>query len=134
MRELISRVLIPAALASGLCMGVCALLAGRNGLVSSAVGAIVVAAFFLSSLAVLGSTKHISAIGTMAIALALYGVKAIVFVALMAALLQPDGWGAGLDRGALAGTMVALALVWTTLEIRASAKARQPLYDLNGQD
>jgi len=127
-------VLLPAAIASAIGVGIGAGVAGLRGLYGALIGAALVAVFFLSSLLVLGPTKRISPTVTMLIAMLLYGAKIVALVVFMVVLFQPGGFGERLDRESLAGTVIALTLVWTVLEIRAATKSRQPLYDLNGQD
>ena len=127
-------VLLPAAISSAIAAGVCATVSGLPGLYGALIGSALVAAFFISSLLVLGPTKRISPTLTMLIAMLLYGAKVVALVVFMVFLFQPGGIGESLDRESLAGTVVALTLVWTVLEIRAATKSRQLLYDLNGED
>lgn len=134
MKKFAIGVLLPAAISSAISAGICAAVAGSEGLYGALVGAALVAAFFLSSLLVLGPTKSISPTATMIIALLLYGAKVVALVVFMVFLFQPSGIGEKLDRESLAGTVVALTLVWTVLEIRAATKSRQLLYDLSDDD
>lgn len=127
-------VLLPAVISSALAAVVCVAVSGLPGLYGALIGSALVAVFFITSLLVLGPTKRISPTVTMLIAMLLYGAKVVALVVFMVFLFQPGGIGESLDRESLAGTVVALTLVWTVLEIRAATKSRQLLYDLNGED
>lgn len=122
--------LLPSVAVSAVCVALGAWVAGQTGFWGSLLGAGLVLVFFSMSLVALGATTHLDPTLTLLIALALYTVKiialAVAFVALNGAGLLGDPF----DRTALGVTVIVSTLVWTVLEIVASVKHREPLYDL----
>lgn len=134
MNPFVTRVMLPAAAVSAVCVVVGTAIAGRDGAYGALIGAVLVAVFFLSSLAVLGPTKKIAPTITMMIALTFYVTKIVALVAVFVVLFGPGGIGENVHRESLAATVVACTLAWTVLEIRFATKARIPLYDLTETD
>lgn len=121
---------LPSIAVSAVCVGVATWAVGESGLWGSLLGAGLVLVFFSMSLVALGATARLDPTLTLLIALALYTAKiialAVAFVVLNGAGLMGDPF----DRTALGVTVIVCTLVWTILEIVASVKHREPLYDL----
>lgn len=132
--NLIGKSLLPAFVVAILCMAVAGLTVGEKGVVGAAVGAVIVLLFFGSSPLALGPVTKVSPHLSMVVALAFFFTKVVALVALMVVLLDPEGVGRHLDKGALGGTVIVSTLAWTVFLLRAATKSRQPLYDLDSGD
>ena len=122
--------LLPCAAVCAGCIALSAWLAGTSGLWGAALGAVLVFAFCTLTLVVLGLTRGIDPVAALLLALALYTVKVValgvslVIIGRTSLLEDPAG------RTALGLTVIAATLTWTILELVASVKHRQLLYDL----
>lgn len=104
---------------------------GGQGALSAGVGGLLTVAFLGSSPTLLDPVARRSPAASLPVALAFFGLKAVVAVVLLAVLLDPQGLGRGVDEVPLAGAMVVAALAWVVLHLRALRHARTPTYDLD---
>ena len=132
--NLVRKSLLPALFVAIICMAVAGATAGEKGVVGAAVGALIVLLFFASSPLALGPVTKVSPHLSVLVALTFFFTKIVALVALMVVLLDPEGVGGHLDKGALGGTIIVSTLAWTVFQIRAATKSRQPLYDLDSDD
>jgi ATP synthase protein I len=113
------------------CAVVSALSAGVDGLIGALVGGVLVCVFFVSTPLALGpiatTVPHLSLVAAMMF----FATKILALLALMTILLDPDGIGRHVHEGSLGGTVIVTTLLWTVLQVRASRRTRQPLYDLH---
>jgi len=115
------------------CIVVSVLAAGRTGLWGSLVGVVLVLAFFGSSAWVMTRTRPLEPALVLVIALGLYLLK-MVGLAIVVIMLSALGLlGDPLHRVALALTIIAGALTWSSAEIVTAVRRRQPLFDVGRQ-
>jgi len=132
--NLVRNSLLPALVVAAICMTVAGVTVGQKGVVGAGVGAAIVLLFFASSPLALGPVTKVSPHLSVLVALIFFFTKIVALVALMVVLLDPEGVGKHLDKGALGGTVIVSTLAWTVFQIRAATKSRQPLYDLDSDD
>lgn len=106
------------------------LVAGPTGMWGALLGAGLVVVSFSLSLVALGATRRLDPALTLLIALALYAAKVVALAVGLIAVAQAGLIGDPFHRTALAGAVIACTVTWTTFEIVASVKHREPLYDL----
>ncbi len=115
---------------SAACVGVATWLEGVAGFWGSLIGAVIVSAFFATSILVLGAMQTVEPLLPLLVALGLYTVK-VVALAVVFVVLGSQGWlDDPLHRGALGLTIIVSTLTWTLVQILAVVRHRQPLYDL----
>lgn len=132
--NLVRKSLLPAFVVALICMTVAGVTVGEKGVVGAAVGAVIVFLFFASSPLALGPVTKVSPQLSVFVALTFFFTKIVALVALMLVVLDPEGVGRHLDKGALGGTVIVSTLAWTVFQIRAATRTRQPLYDLDSDD
>ncbi len=132
--SLIRTSLVPALIASALCVIAGGVASGGQGIVGALLGAVIVAAFFSSSPAMLGPITKVSPHLSVVVALTFFFTKVIALVALMVVVLDRNGIGRHLNKTVLGATIIAMTLTWTISLVWASTKSRQPIYDLNEDD
>lgn len=132
--NLIRKSLLPALIVSLACVAVAGLTSGEKGVIGAAVGAVIVLVFFASSPLALGPVTKVSPHLSVLVALTFFFTKVIALVALMVVVLNPEGVGKHLDKGALGGTIIVCTLAWTMFQVRAATRSRQLLYDLDSDD
>jgi ATP synthase protein I len=121
---------VPALLVSIGCVAVAAATLGATALWGSLVGATLVCAFFAISALVLGATRTTEPALVLLVALGLYTAKVVALAVTFILFDRFHLLGEPLHRGALAVTVIACTLTWTTAQIVAAVRHRQPLYDL----
>jgi len=122
--------LVAASVVSAASVGVATWLEGAAGLWGSLIGAVLVTAFFTTSILVLGGMQTVEPLLPLLVALGLYTVK-VVALAVVFVVLGSQGWlDDPLHRGALGVTIIVCTLTWTLVQIVAAVRHRQPLYDL----
>lgn len=125
--------LLPTLVAGVVAVALAGATRGSTGLFGALAGAGLVLAFFTATHLVLDRTGHLPPELTLLVALGLYTVK-VVALALTFVLLSGSGlMGDPLHRAALALTVIACTLAWTSAEVRAAMTARIPTYDLHGR-
>lgn len=132
--NLVYKSLLPAFIVAIICMAVAGATVGEKGVVGAAAGAVIVLLFFASSPLVLGPVTKVSPHLSMLVAMIFFFTKVVALVAIMVVVLDPEGVGKHLDKGALGGTIIVSTLTWTVFQVRAATKSRQPLYDLDSDD
>ncbi|MEH3033440.1 MAG: hypothetical protein PGN07_05210 [Aeromicrobium erythreum] len=128
--RLLRTVVLPAAVVVLVAVVVALVVRGGEGALGAAVGGAVTLAFLGSSPGLLDPVARRSPAASLPVALAFFGLKAVAGVVLLALLLDPSGAGRHLDAPSLAATMVATALAWVALHVRALKRDRTPTYDL----
>lgn len=125
------RVAMPPSLAvAAACALVGWLAVGPSGLWGAALGGGLVVVFFTLSLSVLALTRRLDPSLTLLVALGLYVAKVVALGAGLLVVAQTGLVGDPFHRTAVAASVIACTLTWTVAEIVASARHRQPLYDL----
>ncbi|HEV8056829.1 MAG TPA: hypothetical protein VGP51_10125 [Nocardioidaceae bacterium] len=105
--------------------------AGPTGIRGAVAGAVLVIVFFALGLVVLGRTTGLDPAVTLLVALSLYVVKVAVIGAAFFGIDASGALDGVVDRMALALTAIACTLTWTTAEIVAAVRVREPLYRLD---
>ena len=98
---------------------------GGPGLVGAMLGALLTVAFFGTSLVVMRRTTRLEPMMVMAVALLTYLTK----IGLLGLFLVLTGNAEWLSGECFAIAVVAAALIWLPLEVRAYARARLSVYD-----
>lgn len=127
---MLRRALPPTVVVGVVCVVAFAIGAGTTGLWGALLGAGFVAGFFGLSLYVLGTTRRLDPVVTLMVVLVLYAAKIVALGIVLAVIGAAGLIGDPFDRTALGVTIIACTVVWTTFEIVAATKHRQPLYDL----
>ena len=117
---LFRRAAVPPALIALICVVLAAAISGRSGFVGAAVGALIVAAFYLSDLGLLRAAERLPGQALMPIMLTWYLLKVGILAIFMAAL-----WGTtAFSMRAMAITVTVATVVWTgALALTASRAA-----------
>lgn len=132
--SLIRGSLLPALIATIVCIIVGGVTSGGKGAVGALLGALIVAGFFASSPAMLGPITKVSPHLSLLVALTFFFTKVIALVALMIVILDRNGIARHLNKSVLGATIIAMTLVWTFSMVRASTKSRQPYFDVKELD
>jgi len=132
--NLVRKSTLPALVVAVVCMTVAGVTAGEKGVVGAGVGSVIVFFFFASSPLALGPVTKVSPQLSVFVALIFFFTKIVALVALMVVVLDPEGVGRYVDKGALGATVIVSTLAWTVFQIRAATRSRQPLYDLDSDD
>lgn len=122
--------LLPALAAVALCAGVAALVVGREGALGALLGGVLVCGLFLVNPMALGPVTSVMPQVSIAVALLFFGTKALLVLALLTVLLDPDGVGGSIHARSLVLTVVVMTLTWMALLVRDHIKTRTPIYDL----
>jgi ATP synthase protein I len=118
---------------AGACLVLSALLAGTPGVYGALLAALLVAAFFSLTAAVLAAAKTLAPATALVLVLAAYTVK-IVALAVVFVLVDSAGWlGMWLDPAATALTGLACTLTWMTVHVLTAVRDRRPIYDLRSE-
>jgi len=129
-RAMLRGAAVPALGVSVICVAVATWLRGTPGLWGSLLGVTLVFAFFATSLVVLGRVRAAEPGVALLVALGLYTMK-VVALAVAFVVIGSAGWlGDPLHRGSLGLTIIVCTLTWTTTQVVAAVRHRQPLYDL----
>ncbi len=115
------------------CIVVAVFVIGADGALGAAVGAAVVFVFFVSSPLVLGPVTAVSPHLSLVVAMTFFVTKAVALVAVMVVLVDDDGVGKNVHRGALGITLIVCTLALTVMQVRMATKSRQLLYDLDSE-
>ncbi len=129
--QMLRSALIPTLLVGAVSAGVAGWLVGWPGVVGALIGLALVLAFFVLGLVVLRSAvRRLEPATVLLVALGLYAAKVVL---IGGTLLILDGTGvlSGVaDDWALGLTAIVCTLTWTTAQIRAAFRVRQPIFDL----
>jgi ATP synthase protein I len=132
--NLVRKSILPALVVAVVCMTIAGVTVGEKGVVGAGVGSVIVFLFFASSPLALGPVTKVSPQLSVFVALIFFFTKIVALVALMVVVLDPEGVGRHVDKGALGATVIVSTLAWTVFQIRAATRSRQPLYDLDSDD
>lgn len=128
LRPLVAAALVAAVL-GGLLAGLGALVSGDAAAYGALVGtAIAVGVFAFGTFAV-DAVAHVMPAASLVIALLTYVMQVLVLALVFVALSQSGALDSTLDRGWLGGAIVLVTLIWTAVQIRATATARIPVYE-----
>lgn len=122
------RVAVAGCLAVGLGLLVPALSAGAAAVSGVLIGVTLVVGLLGSTTLAVNLVASQLPGASLMVALLTYVLVVLVLAVLFAGLRNASS----VDTNWLAGTIVALVLVWTTLQVWSSVRARQLLYDLPG--
>lgn len=126
--------LVPALAAGLLCVLVSSIVAGGKGLIGALLGVVVVALFVVSTGLALGPGAKQGPGRAATYFLFFILGNCLAFGAVLAVLLDVDGFAERLDTTALGLTILAASLAWTAAMLRAAGRSRQPVYDLSSED
>lgn len=132
--SLIRGSLLPALIATIICVVVGGVTNGGKGIVGALLGAVIVAVFFASSPAMLGPITKVSPHLSVVVAVTFFFTKVFALVALMVVVFDPNGIGAHFNKAVFGASIIAMTLVWTFSMVWASTKSRQPYFDLTEDD
>jgi len=118
-------------LLGGACVLVAWLVQGTPGLWGAVVGVAIVWASSAISLLALGATRRLDPSTTMLVALVVHTGKVAVILVGLVVVASIGLLDERIDRWSLAATIVVLSLTWTTAELAAYLRTRQPTYDLD---
>lgn len=128
LRPLVAAALVAAVL-GGLLAGLGGLVRGDAAAFGALVGtAIAVGVFALGTFAV-DAVAHVMPAASLVIALLTYVMQVLVLALVFVALSESGALDSTLDRGWLGGAIVLVTLIWTAVQIRATATARIPVYE-----
>lgn len=108
-----------------------ATLSGADGAAGAAFGGVAGLVFVLSGPWLLEPVVRRSPAAALPAAVGLYTVKAVAAIVLLAAVVEVDSVGRRLDPAGIASALVAVAVVWTGLQIWGWQRGRVPTYDLD---
>ena len=125
-------------LAGSLLVGVLAaalggLLDGSSAALGAVLGAVMVVLFFGLGALILGVVARLAPAASLLVAMLTYTLKVVLLGVVFLALTRSGALGELIDARWLGGTVIACTLVWLSLQVVASTRARQPLYDLPAQ-
>lgn len=132
--RLVRTSLLPALAVVAVCVAVAGLAVGRDGALGAALGGLLVCGLFLANPIALGPVTKVMPQASIGVALLFFGTKVFLVLALLTALLNPDGFGASVDTHAVVLTVVAMTITWMVLLVRDHARVRMLIYDLPDDD
>jgi ATP synthase protein I len=122
--------LLPALAVVAVCVVVAWVSVGGEGALGAALGGVLVCGLFLANPVALGPVTKVMPQASIGVALLFFGTKVLLVLALLTALLDPDGFGASVDAHAVVLTVIAMTIAWMVLLVRDHARARMLIYDL----
>lgn len=108
-----------------------AVLRGAEGAAGAGFGGVAGLVFVLSGPWLLEPVVRRSPAAALPAAVGLYTVKAVAAIVLLAAVVEVDSVSRRLDPAGIATGLVAVAVVWTLLQIWGWQRGRVPTYDLD---
>ncbi len=103
---------------------------GATAAAGVAVGVLTVVLFFGLGALTVEAVAAVSPSASLLVALLTYTLQVVGVGVVFAALEASGALGESIDRGWLAGTVIAATLVWLTAQVVAATRSRRPLYDL----
>lgn len=110
---------------------VLAVIRGAESAAGAGFGGVAGLVFVLSGPWLLEPVVRRSPAAALPAAVGLYTVKAVAAIVLLAAVVEVDSVGRRLDPAGIAAALVAVAVVWTGLQIWGWQRGRVPTYDLD---
>ena len=111
-----------------------ALVAGSGGLLGALIGTGMVAVFFGSGALVLDLVAGIAPSASLMVALLTYTLKVVLIGLVFVGLDESGALGSAVDAHWVGGTVIVATFGWLLAQVRASVRARVPLYDLPPAD
>jgi ATP synthase protein I len=128
-REVRTAVLASAAVGL-LLVVVAALVAGAPAAAGAVIGAVAVVVFFGFGALTVNAVSAVAPRASLVVALLTYTLQVVLLFAVFASLAASPAVGTTIDRGWVAGAVIAETMVWVVAQIVAATRSRQPLYDL----
>ena len=111
-----------------------ALVAGSGGLLGALIGTGMVAVFFGSGALVLDLVAGIAPSASLMVALLTYTLKVVLIGLVFVGLDESGALKSAVDAQWVGGTVIVATFGWLLAQVRASVRARVPLYDLPPAD
>jgi ATP synthase protein I len=106
-----------------------AVLTGSAGAVGAAVGAVLVCVIFASGALVIGAVTRVAPTASLLVALVTYTLQIVVVAGVYAGLSRGGALDGPVDPRWVSAAVIACTLTWTTSQVIAVVRGRQPIYD-----